>query len=135
MWLTSVWWGCPLENGPKLAVRQPDSSLKKQLKLSIKITLSNAGLNQCFHLWLWCLQPVTLVLKCFKYEGVLYNILYTWTEMRSTLNFCLFNAKDSALSISLIFWKLDFYSLRALNIKRWLHAYLAYNTYPNLNVS
>ena len=29
-WLTSGQWGCPLDNGPKLAVRQPNSSLKKK---------------------------------------------------------------------------------------------------------
>ena len=27
--LTSGWWGCPLENGPKLTVGQPNSNLKK----------------------------------------------------------------------------------------------------------
>ena len=34
-WLTSGEWGCPLDNGPKLAVGQPNSSLKKRKKKDI----------------------------------------------------------------------------------------------------
>ena len=34
-WLTSGEWGCPLDNGPKLAMGQPNSSLKKKKILYI----------------------------------------------------------------------------------------------------
>ena len=45
-WLTSGEWGCPLDNDPKLAVRQPNSSLKKKKKIH---TLASWPKTEKFH--------------------------------------------------------------------------------------
>ena len=75
-WVTSGEWGCPLDNGPKLAMGQPNNSYinhASHLKLFFSMTTNSNRINQSFamkekQLFLWADYSFGLCKASWKYS-------------------------------------------------------------------